>query len=145
MAAKLKTFITSDGLTEYVVAATSRPKALAAWGVHQDLFKTGQAREVDDPELAAAAAERPGEVLERATGGRATLARLKPTPKPKGPSKAQLKRRADAREALMRLEDDRQGEVAALAQEQDALEARRRKAEEAYVARRRELAAKAKD
>jgi hypothetical protein len=145
MAAKLKTFVTSDGLTEFVVAATSRPKALAAWGVHQDLFKTGQAREVDDPDLIAAAAERPGEVLERATGGRAKLARLKPAPKPKGPSKAQLKRRADARAALERLEDERQEEIAALEQEQDALDERSRKAEEAYEAKRRDLAEKARD
>ena len=27
MAAKLKVFVTSDGLTDYVVATTSRPKA----------------------------------------------------------------------------------------------------------------------
>ena len=50
MAARLKTFVTSDGLTDYVVATTSRPKALEAWGSHQDLFKTGLARETDDKE-----------------------------------------------------------------------------------------------
>ena len=47
MAARLKVFVTSDGLTDYIVAASSRPKALAAWGVNQDLFKAGAARETD--------------------------------------------------------------------------------------------------
>jgi hypothetical protein len=145
MAAKLKTFITSDGLTEYVVATSSRPKALAAWGVHQDLFKTGQAREVDDPELVAAAARQPGEVLERPTGGRAKLARLKPRAKQKGPSAATLKRRAEARAALERLEEERQAEVADFEREQEASEARRRKAEASYEKRRAELIEKAKD
>ena len=56
MAARLKVFATSDGLTEYVVAATSRPKALAAWGVRQDLFKEGVAREVEDAAKLAKAA-----------------------------------------------------------------------------------------
>lgn len=28
--ARLKTFVTSDGLTDFIVAATSRPKALVA-------------------------------------------------------------------------------------------------------------------
>ena len=45
MAARLKVFVTSDGLTDFVVATTSKPKALAAWGSHQDLFKTGLAHE----------------------------------------------------------------------------------------------------
>ncbi|HVK43270.1 MAG TPA: cell envelope biogenesis protein TolA, partial [Phenylobacterium sp.] len=65
MAPRLKVFVTSDGLTDYVVAASSRPKALAAWGAHQDLFKTGGARETDDPDLVAAATASPGEVLRR--------------------------------------------------------------------------------
>ena len=65
MAARLKVFITGNGFTDYVVAASSRPKALAAWGVSQDLFKEGAARETDDPALVKAALAQPGEVLER--------------------------------------------------------------------------------
>ena len=97
MAPRLKTFVTSDGLTDYVVATTSKAKALDAWGSHQDLFKIGLAREVDDPELAGAAAAQPGEVLRRPAGGRGELAKLKPArrPKPAEPSKAALKKVAD--------------------------------------------------
>lgn len=41
MAPRLKVFVTSDGLTDHVVATTA--KALAAWGSRQDLFETGVA------------------------------------------------------------------------------------------------------
>jgi len=96
VAARLKVFVTSDGLTDFVVAASSRAKALAAWGSHQDLFKTGLAHETDDPQLTAAATAKPGEVLRRPAGTRGDLAHLKP-PKPpsRGPSKAALKKVAD--------------------------------------------------
>ncbi|MDB5475835.1 MAG: hypothetical protein JWP49_1346 [Phenylobacterium sp.] len=73
MAPRLKVFTTSDGLTDYVVAASSKPKALAAWGSHQDLFKTGLAHETDDPELVKAATAKPGEVLRRPAEARAAL------------------------------------------------------------------------
>ena len=43
MAAKLKVFRYSDGFHAWTVAASSRPKALAAWGVKRDLFKDGSA------------------------------------------------------------------------------------------------------
>src|SRR4051812_40098738 len=106
MAPRLKVFVTSDGLTDYVVAASSKPKALAAWGSHQDLFKTGLAHETDDPELVEAASARPGEVLRRPAGTRGDLARLKPakTPKPAGPSKAALKKIADLEKKLAELD-----------------------------------------
>ena len=117
--ARLKVFITSDGLTDYVVAATSKAKALAAWGVRQDVFKEGQGRETDDPELVKAASAKPGEVLRRPSGTRETLARLKPVKaKAAGPSKAQLRKVAELEEKLAAL--DREHEAAA-----QALEARR--------------------
>lgn len=122
MAARLKVFVTSDGLTDYVVATTSRPKALEAWGSHQDLFKTGLAHETDDQALAKAAMAQPGEVLRRAAGSRATLEKLKvaksrPDPKPKGPSKAALTRVADLEARVASL-------AAEQAEERAALEAR---------------------
>src|SRR6185312_668193 len=98
MAARLKVFVTSDGLTDYVVATTSKTKALAAWGSHQDLFKTGLAHETDDPALVKAATAQPGEVLRRPAGARGELAKLKPAKaakraeQPAGPSKAALKK-----------------------------------------------------
>ena len=126
MAARLKVFVTSDGLTDYVVAATSKPKALEAWGSHQDLFKTGLAHETDDAALVKAASAQPGQVLKRAAGSRATLeklkaARPKPEPKPKGPSKAALKKVADLEARLVTLSAEQ-------ADERAALEARQAKA-----------------
>ena len=97
MAPRLKVFVTSDGLTDYVVATTSKTKALAAWGSHQDLFKTGLAHEADDPALVQAATAQPDEVLRRPAGSRGELAKLK-SPKPKkapAPSKAAMKKVAD--------------------------------------------------
>jgi len=139
MAARLKVFVTSDGLTDYVVATTSRPKALKAWGSHQDLFKTGLAHETDDQALVKAASAQPGQVLKRAAGSRATLEKLKPArpklePKPKGPSKAALKKVADleARAATLAAEQ---------AQERAALEGRQAKARDrldAQLAKARE-------
>jgi hypothetical protein len=102
MAAKLKVFVTSDGLTDYVVAASSRPKALAAWGVRQDLFKEGQAHETDDPALVKAASAQPGEVLRRPTGAAGKLSKLqaRPKAKPAGPTPAQLRRIAELEQRL---------------------------------------------
>lgn len=139
MAARLKVFVTSDGLTDYVVATTSRPKALEAWGSHQDLFKTGLARETEDPALVKAATAQPGQVLRRVAGSRATLEKLKPAKAPKpakpaGPSKAALKKVADLEAQLSEAD-------AAFAREIAALEARQAKARahlEASLAKARE-------
>ncbi len=68
--ARLKTFAFSDGLYDHLVATTSRPKALAAWGAHQDLFKSGLAKETDDPLLTKVAAAKPGTPLRRKAGGK---------------------------------------------------------------------------
>ena len=119
MAAKLKVFVTSDGLTDYVVAATSRPKALAAWGSHQDLFKTGLAHETDDPTLTKAATAQPDEVLRRPAGTRGELAKLKParpkaSAKAKRPSKAALKKVADLERRIATAEAAHDKAVAAL-------------------------------
>jgi len=116
MAARLKVFVTSDGLTDYVVAASSKPKALAAWGSHQDLFKTGLAHETDDPALVKAATAKPGEVLRHPAGARGELASLKPAKKhpakPSGPSKAALNKIARLEKQLAKLEADRAADLA---------------------------------
>jgi len=126
MAARLKVFVTSDGMTDYVVAASSRPKALAAWGSHQDLFKTGLAHETDDAALTRAATAQPGEVLRRAAGSRAALAKLKPAKaaKPKGPSKAALRRISDLEAKLEAADAAQARDLAALEAEREALLAR---------------------
>lgn len=138
MAARLKVFVTSDGLTDYVVAASSKPKALAAWGSHQDLFKTGLAHETDDAALVKAATAQPGEVLRRAAGSRATLARMKPAkaakPEPAGPSKAALKKVADAQARLAAADAAQARDLAELDARRAALVARHAKARETLEA-----------
>ena len=114
MAAKLKVFVTSDGLTDYVVATTSRPKALAAWGVHQDLFASGAAREVDDPALVKAA----------------------PARKKKEPSKAAQKKVADLEAELSALEDRWAGQMASLEAARAELDRREEREQAAYEAER---------
>jgi hypothetical protein len=132
MAPRLKVFATSDGLTDYVVAVSSKAKALAAWGVRQDLFKEGAAREVDDAALVKAALAQPGEVLRKPAGTRGELARMKPVKaaKPAGPSKTALKKVADLEKRLQALDaahDKARARIearrAALAREAEALEA----------------------
>src|SRR3954451_14359182 len=131
MAARLKVFVTSDGMTDYVVAATSKQKALAAWGAHQDLFKSGLAHEADDPALGEAAKAQPGEVLRRPAGSRAALAKLKPPkpPKaPKGPSKAALRKMAELEAKIEAADAAHAAELAELDAERARLEARHAKA-----------------
>ena len=131
MAARLKVFVSSDGMTDYVVATTSRAKALAAWGSRQDLFKSGLARETDDAALVRAATAAPGEVLRRPAGSRAALARLKtpkPAAKPKGPSKAALKKVADLEAKLGAADAAAARDLAALDDQRTRLQARHAKA-----------------
>jgi hypothetical protein len=132
MAARLKVFVTTDGLTDYVVAATSKLKALAAWGSRQDLFKTGLAHETDDPELVKAATAKPGEVLRRPADTAGKLAKLKPAKtapprpvkaqKPAGPSKAALKKVADLEKKLAAIDKERDQALRKIDQRRAALD-----------------------
>jgi hypothetical protein len=153
MAPRLKVFVTSDGLTDFVVATSSKAKALEAWGIRQDVFKEGSAHQTDDPALVEAATGRPGEVLRRPAGTRETLARLKPKPAPKaaGPTKAQLQKVADLEERLAKLDADHDQAAAAIERERAELdrreevlhadhEAKRGKLEAALTAARSALA-----
>ena len=65
MAPRLKAFQWSDGFHAFTVAVSSRPKALAAWGVSQDLFATGLAKQIDEGPDYDAAIKSPGRVIER--------------------------------------------------------------------------------
>jgi hypothetical protein len=150
MAPRLKVFVTSDGLTDYVVAASSKPKALAAWGSHQDLFKTGLAHETEDPELVAAATAKPGEVLRRPAGTLSELAKLKPAkkapagrtasakpePAKKEPSPAALKKVADLEKRLADLDAEHRAAVARLERERSELERRAEALEAEHAAKR---------
>ena len=130
MAPKLKVFCYSDGLHSWTVAASSRAKALAAWGVKRDLFKDGSAKEIDiGPDREAALAS-PGELIERGLSvdigqverTRAPKARPKPA-KPKSDAKARA--RVEALEAELDAMDEAQAEeTAALEAERAALDRR---------------------
>jgi hypothetical protein len=144
MAARLKVFVTSDGLTDYVVAATSRAKALAAWGVRQDLFKEGRAAETADAALVAAALAKPGEVLTRSKGAKALAAFKAPPPAKRsdGPTAAQRRRIEkleaeldELKSAFARRQNDLAKQIARLETERD--DARR-----AFETQRRALQAR---
>ena len=143
MAPRLKVFVTSDGLTDYVVAVSSKSKALAAWGVRQDVFKEGAAYQTDDPELVKAASAKPGEVLRRPAGTRDTLAKLKPAKaaKPRGPSKAQLKKVATLEKQLADFDADHDRDAAALDRARADLDRREEALHARHEARRAKLEA----
>jgi hypothetical protein len=154
MAAKLKVFVATNGLTRSLVAVSSRAKALEAWGSKQDLFKEGLAEEATDPAEMEAALARPGEVVTRsALSAGALEAALGAMPmakktkadkaKPKrGPSKEALER---VRKFEGKLADNDARERAAL---EDIVRRRTALAEEETevrglaARRRRELEAK---
>ena len=141
MAPRLKVFVTSDGLTDFVVATSSKAKALAAWGSHQDLFQTGLAHQTDDADLVAAALAQPGEVLRRPAGSRAALARMKVAAKPKAewPSKATLKKIADLEARLEALEAAHAATRADLADQRAEIDRRLEAAEADYAGRKARL------
>lgn len=144
MAAKLKVFVTSDGFTDYVVAATSRPKALEAWGAHQDLFKTGGAHEVTDPDLVAEATAQPGQVLRRSAGTDEALKSLpkkKAPPKPKAPSKAALKKIETLKRRRADLELSHEHEMQDIAAAREALARRETQAQQRFERERGKLEA----
>jgi hypothetical protein len=149
---RLKVFAAQIGFFETVVAASSRPKALEAWGTHQDLFAQGEAREIDKSEPEAKAAlERPGEVLTRPVGDKGPF---KPgaegtpePPKPKGkPKKPKPDRsKLDAAEAALdALEKEAAKTLAGLKAERKALDARMESAKADLAERRREAEAEVK-
>lgn len=140
MAPRLKVFTWSDGFHAFTVAATSRPKALAAWGSGQDLFATGLARELDSgPDFEAALAS-PGEVVQR--GLAIDVDRISKAPKAKPgkvPSKAKRDRIARLEQALEAADADRQALEKDLDERRAALEAESKAADAAYEARRSKL------
>lgn len=135
MAGKLKVFVTSDGFTDYVVATTSRPKALEAWGAHQDLFKTGGAREVTDAELIAEATAQPGQVLRRSAGTDEVLKILpkkKAATKPKSPSKAVLRKIETLKSRRSELELAHEHDLQDIASAREALNRREQQAQQRF-------------
>lgn len=139
MAPKLKVFTWSDGFHAFTVAASSRPKALEAWGSKQDLFATGLASQLSGgPDYGAALAS-PGEVIERGLAvdiGKIEKARPKSSA---GPSKAKRAKIDKLQAALAELDETHQSDVAELDARQDALEAERRRVATDYERTRKTL------
>lgn len=144
MAPRLKLFEWSDGFHTFTVAASSRPKALAAWGSSQDLFATGLAKEVDDSPDADAAKASPGTVIERKLDVKLPAASPKKgrTKRARQPSAADRKRVDDAQQALDDLDANYDGAARRLDDELQALRARRDEERATYEAQREKLQAR---
>ena len=145
MAAKLKVFRWSDGFHAFSVAASSRPKALAAWGMSQDIFKSGLASEVTEGAAYDTALKSPGEVIQ--TGGAVDVRAIEAAPKPRwpsGPTAAQKKRIADLETALADLDEAQSAAIDAVDQEIKGLQTRQASLEADHVKARGALAAKLK-
>ena len=150
---KLKVFEAQFGFYDTVVAAPSKAAALRAWGIHQDIFASGQARQTDDPQAVEAALAHLETPLKRAVGSKdpfalegASLpvipdapkkptAKAKPAAKPEPPPKPKADRSAlDAAEAaLQKLDEARKREEAEFRRRQDELDAEKAAAQAAYV------------
>lgn len=141
MAARLKVFTWSDGFHAFTVAASSRPKALEAWGATQDLFKTGLAHETEDGPDRDAALASPGAVISR---GLSVDVGKVGTRKPK-PSNEKAKARLETLEAdLAALDADQAEAVNALDGRQAQLERDRRVMTDEHDKARKALMSKIK-
>ncbi|WP_029417647.1 hypothetical protein [Brevundimonas bacteroides] len=124
MAGRLKVFAWSDGFHRFTVATTSRPKALEAWGVGQDLFAGGLADEIREGDDYDAALARPGTVIR--TGVAVDPGEVKPVrPKANEPAAKRARARRDQLKAeLETLETETERALSELAAEREALDAR---------------------
>jgi hypothetical protein len=93
----LKVFRAHQGFYDSIVAVSSRPKALAAWGAKPSLFTQGFAAETKDADAVEAALAQPGVVLRRPFGTRGAF---KNEPDlPKAPKLSAKQKAAHARAA----------------------------------------------
>jgi hypothetical protein len=144
MAARLKVFRYSDGFHAWTVAASSRAKALAAWGVKRDLFKDGAAEEVSGGPDHDAALKAPGELIERGLAvdvGR--IARSKAA-KPSARDTARRTRIAAIEAEIAQLDHQNEADQAALEKRRRALEAEAAAQSARYDAARQGLKARLK-
>ncbi|HEY2752514.1 hypothetical protein [Phenylobacterium sp.] len=159
---KLKVFKAQFGFYDTVVAAPSQAAALRAWGTHQNLFASGEAKITTDEAAVAAAIAHPETPLRRAVGSSdpfalepSSLPKVpetpkKPTakpaakPKPAEPKKPPADRsKLDAAEAALKtLDERRKREEADFRREHEELEQREAGAQRAYVDARKAATAK---
>ena len=147
---KLKVFQAQFGFYDTIVAASSQPAALRAWGVRQNLFAEGLAHVVEDAEIVAAALAHPEIPLRRAVGSSDPFelqpANLPDVPASKNGPKTRAKpekppadrSKLDKAEITLRnLDAEHKAEEAAFRRRQDELEAAQEAAQSDYVAKRR--------
>ncbi len=154
---KLKVFQAQFGFYDTVVAAPSQAAALRAWGTHQNLFASGEAKVTTDEAAVAAALKHPETPLRRAVGSNdpfqlepASLPKVPDAPKriaakpaaeakPAPPPKPPVDRAAlDAAEAaLHQLDQTRKREEGDFRRRQDELDEAKSAAQAAYVQRRK--------
>lgn len=149
MARALKTFCYSDGFHVWTVAASSRVKALEAFGVKRDLFKDGSAKEVGSGPDRETALQSPGELIER--GLSVDVGKIaRASARPKSKSNAADRKRVEALEreldALDQSQTTEREELAdrraALDKEAEALERTQTKARDALKSKLKTARAK---
>jgi hypothetical protein len=126
-----------------VVAAPSQAAALRAWGVHQNLFASGDAKAAPDEADVAAALRHPETPLRRAVGSKDPF-EVEPIARPRAPetpkrstaksAKAPADRSAlDSAEAALReLDADHEREEGDFRRRREALDAEKDQAHSAY-------------
>ncbi len=150
---KLKVFQAQIGFYDTVVAAPSQAAALRAWGVHQNLFASGEAHVATDAAAAEVAIANPEVALRRPVGSKQAFA-LNPTglpaipdlPKKLKPQANPVARRQpvadrsklnEAEANLRKLEERRKTEEGSFRQQQEELEGRQQAAQATYVKNRK--------
>jgi hypothetical protein len=156
---KLKVYRTPIGFHDAYIAAPSQKAALEAWGTSTNLFASGSAEEVTDPQLTKEPLARPGEVIKKLRATEAEQIRAlasapakakrrtghddddapaaaKPGKRRPRPSRAALDK---AEEALRQAEERNRQVLATLKAEEEALERRRREIEQKHRDERERL------
>lgn len=154
---RLKVFQAQLGFYDTVVAAPSQAAALRAWGVHQNLFASGDAKVTDDVQAVKAALAHPETPLMRAVGSTDAFAlqaaslpkvpdapksrKAKPTAEPR-PAEAEAppadRSALDAAEqALRKLDEARKRQEAGFRSRQEELDEEVQAAQAAYVKQRK--------
>ncbi len=149
---RLKVFQAQFGFYDTVVSAPNQAAALRAWGTHQNLFASGEARVATDQSAVAAALAYPEMPLRRPVGSSDPF-ELKPTNLPKIPDLPRRSAKAGTRSirrppprrkvdrskleaaeaALRNLEERWKREEADFDREEEALKKRRTEAQSAYA------------
>lgn len=100
---KLKVFRTPIGFHDAYIAAPSQKAALEAWGSDKDLFSSGAAERIDDPDLMREPLANPGQVIRKLRGTMAehmaALPKDGPAPRKRATPSADGEEGAPARKA----------------------------------------------